>query len=93
MGLELDALPLSRLRGMFAEAIERVVDLDRRREDLRAALLDLIACELLRPDFDAKRRVLQETVKSNGLWDTIAETSIPDSVFTAAAVAGMDSII
>jgi len=92
LGLELDALPLSRLRRMFAEGIERVIDLDKRRDDLRAAFLDLLACELLRPDFDARRQALQEAVKSNGLWDIIAGTPIPDSLFRRAAVAGMNSI-
>lgn len=92
LGLELDALPLSRLRGMFAEGIEQVIDLDERRADLRSAFLDLIACELLRPDFEANRQALQEAVKSNGLWDVITGTHIPDDLFRWAAVAGMNAI-
>lgn len=92
LGLELDALPLSRVRGMFAEGIERVVDLDRRRDDIRGAFLDLIACELLRPDFDAKRQALQDAIKGEGLWDTITGTPLPDELFRRAAVLGMDCI-
>lgn len=89
LGLELDALPLSRLRRMFAEGIEGYVDLDKRRADLRNAYLDLIACELLGPDFDDKRRALQEAVKPGAIWDTITETVIPDDLFKRAAEVGM----
>jgi hypothetical protein len=92
LGLELDALPLSRLRRMFAEGIEELVDLDKRRDDLRAAFVDLLACELLTPDFDAQRVALQEAVKSSGLWDVIAGTALPDDVFSLAAVAGWGAV-
>lgn len=93
LGLELDALPLSRLRGMFARGIEEYVNLDKRRADLRGALLDLLACELLRPDFEAKRRMLQRTIITSGdLWDAIENTPLPDEFFRAAATMGLDSI-
>lgn len=92
LGLELDALPLSRLRAMFADGIQRLIDLDKRRADLRSAFLDLIACELLHPGFEARRAALQEAVRSDGLWRTIAETLIPDELFRQAAIAGLDCI-
>lgn len=92
LGLELDALPLSTLRRMFAVAIERHVDLDKRRADLRSAYLDLLACELLLPGFDAQRRKLQATVRQNGLWRQIAETPIPGDLFRQAAVDGWQDI-
>ena len=92
LGLELDALPLSRVRSMFAEGIEQVVDLDGRREDLRRAFVDLIACDLLRPDFDASRARLQEAVKQSEMWDSILETPIPNTLFKRAAVEGRDAI-
>jgi len=92
LGLELDALPLSRLRGMFAAAIEQVIDLDKRRADLRAAYLDLLACELLRPDFDAKRAALQETIREGDLWPTIAGHNIGADVFSTAAAWGWADI-
>jgi hypothetical protein len=93
LGLELDALPLSRLRGMFAEGIEKYVNLDKRRMDLRMAFLDLLACELLRPDFEAKRRILQETVKASPLWkENIVKATLSDEMFRAAAKAGWDRI-
>jgi hypothetical protein len=92
LGLELDALPLSRLRRMFAESIEGHVDLDERRADLRGAYLDLLACELLRPDFDDKRRALQEAVKAGSLWDIITTKAIPDALFRQAAEKGMSSL-
>ena len=92
LGIELDALPLSRLRTMFADGIEMHVSLEAKREDLRNAYLDLIACELLRPDFDAKRRALQDAVKDDGMWDDILEANLPKDLFKQAAVAGLDCI-
>jgi hypothetical protein len=92
LGLELDALPLSRLRRMFAEAIGQVIDLDERRYDLQDAFVDLIACELLRPDFDEKRRKLIAAISDAPLWQEIEQTPIPDSLFERAAVAGQNSI-
>ena len=87
LGLELDAFPLSRLRGMFADGVERCVDLGKRRADLRAAFLDLVACELLRLDF-AERRALQEAVQGSRLGDVILDTHIPDSLFRRAVIVG-----
>lgn len=92
LGIELDALPLSRLRAMFAEGIERHVDLENRRQDLREAYLDLLACEALLPDFAAKRTALIEAVKATPIWDEIEATTIPASLFREAALAGWDSI-
>jgi hypothetical protein len=92
LGIELDALPLSRLRVMFAEAIRQLVDLEARRDDLRAAYIDLVACELLKPGFDAKWRKMREAVKSSPLWDTITGTPLPDDLFRQAARLGLDSI-
>lgn len=92
LGLELDALPLSRLRGMFADGIERHIDLDKRRADLRLAFLDLVACELLRPTFDAERATLQKFVLESELGGAIQSTRIPDSLFKRAAIAGIDAI-
>ena len=92
LGLELDALPLSRVRRMFADAIEQHVDLERRREDLRTAYLDLIACEILQPDFEARRRKLQAAIRNSDLWQEIAGTDIPPDMFRRAAGAGWDSI-
>lgn len=88
LGLELDALPLSQLRRMFAEGIERVIDLEKRRQDLREAFIDLLACELLLPEFESKRQAMLQAVKSNGLWSQITSAPIPDDLFKAAAVSG-----
>ncbi len=92
LGLELDALPLSRLRQMFAEAIEAHVDLEPRRDDLRAALVELIAWETLRPEVERRKRELIALVQRDGLGERIANTEIPDNLFTAAARAGWSTI-
>jgi hypothetical protein len=92
LGLELDALPLSTLRDMFAVAIERHIDLGKRCDDLKTAYLDLIACELLLPDFNDKRRKLQEAIRQDGLGKQISETRIPGDLFRRAARAGWSDI-
>jgi hypothetical protein len=92
LGLELDALPLSRLRRMFAEGIEQHIDLERRRDDLRAAFVDLLAWELLQPELDARRRAMMTAITQNGLWAHIQNTAIPGDLFKQAAVAGWNSI-
>lgn len=92
LGLELDALPLSRLRRMFAEGIEARVDMSKRREDLRSAFVELIACDLLQPDYDSRRRAMLGAVRSNGLWRAIESTSIPEDLFLQAALEGQNCI-
>ena len=92
LGLELDALPLSRLRRMFAEGIEQRVDMGKRREDLRSAFVELIAADLLAPDYEAKRRAMLGAVRSNGLWRAIENTPIPEDLFLQAALEGQNCI-
>ena len=92
LGLELDALPLSRVRLMFAEGTEQWIDLDKRREDIRDAFLDGLACELLRPDFDEKRQELGTGVKNSELWTEILKAPLPDGLFRRAAAQGYHAI-
>ena len=92
LGLELDALPFSRLRAIFADGIERRVDLSQRRNDLRESFLELLAWDLLRPGVEVRKRNMVAAAKANGLWERIKETSIPDGLFSAAAAAGWNSI-
>lgn len=92
LGLELDSLPLSRLRQMFAQGIERVINLEMRRQDLRDAFIDLMACELLLPEFEARRSAMIKAVKSNGLWKEINTAAIPNNLFSRAAINGNDWI-
>jgi hypothetical protein len=92
LGLELDALPLSRLRRMFADGIEKHIDLELRRADLRESFVDLLAWEMLGSELEAKRRAMLAAVKRNGLWQHILDTPIPGNLFSLAAVAGLQSI-
>jgi len=92
LGLELDALPLSRLRRMFAEGIEARVDMGKRREDLRSAFVELVAAELLAPEYETKRQAMLAAVRSDGLWQAIENTPIPDGLFLQAALEGRNCI-
>lgn len=92
LGLELDALPLSRLRQIFAEAIEAHVDMTPRRDDLRAALVELLAWEVLRPEVERQLAALVALVQRDGLGERIANAEIPGELFSAAARAGWSTI-
>jgi len=92
LGLELDALPLSRLRGMFADGITDFVDLDARRTDLYYAFVDKLACELIKPTFDAWRADAIAAVTYGDTWARVIGTDLPDRLFRAAAVAGWGQI-
>ena len=92
LGLELDALPIDRLRLMFAEGIEGEIDLWQRKQDLTRAAVDLIACELLLPAFEARRRGLLAAAERAGLMAHLEDTGLPDNLFQQAALSGMDSI-
>lgn len=92
LGLELDALPLSKLQGMFAEGIEKRVDLARRFADLCAAFVDLLAWDLLAPYVERTRQAMLDSVKVNGLWRRVQEAPLPPDLFTAAALAGWGSV-
>lgn len=85
-------MPLSRLRRMFAEGIEARVDMGKRREDLRNAFLELVAADLLAPEYESKRRAMLAAVRSNGLWRAIENAPIPDGLFLQAALQGMNCI-
>jgi hypothetical protein len=93
-GLELDALPLSRVRRMFADGIEEWIDTSNRQADLPTALLDLLAWEVLRSglQIDAKLGAMKEAVKSSDVWPEIVGADIPPDLFKRAAVTGWDSI-
>lgn len=92
LGIELDALDLEDLRRLFADGIEQAIDLEKRKQDLRDAFLDLMACELLVPDFERRRRVMREAILSGELWQDIADAHIPDDLFRRAAIDGADWI-
>jgi len=73
---------------MFAEAIEKHVDIEDRRRDLRNAFVDLAACELLLPTFESRRKKMKNAVIGTDLWQEINDTSIPEDLFINAAVRG-----
>lgn len=92
LGLELDALRISRLRAMFAEAIENHIDLDKRRADLRESFLELLVWEELEAMIAAKRQDMIDAVEAAGLWQRIQQTPIPAGLFRGAAVEGWNRI-
>jgi hypothetical protein len=92
LGLELDALPLSRLRAMFAEAIEKHVDIERRREDLRRACVDLLAWDVLGPIVDRYKAELVEAIDEAGLLDAVKSAPIPEDIFKDAAAMGARAV-
>jgi hypothetical protein len=92
LGLELDALPITKLRAMFAAAIEERIDIERRREDLRTAFVDLIAWDVLMPDIEAKIDAMRQAVHDDEVYRVLTSTRIPGDLFSQAARAGKDYI-
>jgi len=88
LGVELDALGVSRIRNLYTKAIEQHIKIDYRIDDLHEAFIDLIACEMLIPEFEKKRAKMIELVKQNGCWEAITKTKIPDNLFMQAAIDG-----
>lgn len=88
LGLELDSLPLSRLRVMFAAEIEKHIDLSKRYNDLREAFIDLMACYQLLPDFEEQRAALIDQAKASGVWQAIKSVPLQETLFIEAAKAG-----
>ncbi|MCJ7445330.1 MAG: hypothetical protein MUO26_12545 [Methanotrichaceae archaeon] len=92
LGIELDVLPVQQMRQLFAEAIEGLISLDERREDLRQAFLEELAWETLMPDIETKKDRLSEAVKSSQVWSTIQDTPLPNEIFRNAAMAGSNVV-
>ena len=92
LGLELDSLPLSRLRAMFAAEIEKYIDLDKRYNDLREAFIDLMACYELLPEFEERRAALVDQAKASEVWQAIKSVQLPTNLFSQAAIDGADWI-
>ena len=92
LGLELDSLPLSKLRAMFAGEIEKHIDLSKRYDDLREAFVDLMACYQLLPGFEERRVELMDQAKASGVWQAIKVVPLPTNLFSQAAIRGADWI-
>jgi len=92
LGLELDALSLSTVRQMFAVEVERYIDLEKRKEDVREAFLDVLAYDLLGPDLERRRQAMREAAKQSGAWQAMLRTPFPDDLFSRAATEGMNHI-
>lgn len=88
LGLELDSLPLSKLRAMFAAEIEKNIDLNKRYNDLREAFIDLMACQQLLPDFEKQRAALIDQAKASGVWQSLLSVPLQETLFIEAAKDG-----
>jgi hypothetical protein len=88
LGLELDSLPLSRLRAMFAEAIESVIVINERFDDLRDAFINLMACKQLLPEFEKRRAAFIKKAKASAVWQDIKAVPLQANLFIEAAQAG-----
>lgn len=88
LGLELDSLPISRLRGMFAREIEQHIDKNKRNQDLKQSFLELMACYRLLPEFERQRAELVEIAKRSPVWREIENVPVHNDLFLDAAIAG-----
>jgi len=88
LGLELDSLETSRIRAMYASAIEAEIDLTSRYDDLRAAFIDLMACYRLLPEFNARRAELIAQARKSPIYTDIKSAALSEDLFYNAAIAG-----
>jgi len=88
LGLELDSLPLSRLRRMFATAIEKFIDIGERVNDLKRAFIDLTACDMLLPEFEKRRAEMIRAAEDSQAGEMINHVLVPDNIFLEAAING-----
>lgn len=88
LGLELDSIPIPKLRAMFAAAIEQEIDLTNRYNDLKEAFIDLMACNSLLPEFNRRRAELINQAKLSPVYTDIKNAPLSDRLFYEAAIAG-----
>jgi len=88
LGLELDSLETSRIRAMYASAIEAEIDLTSRYDDLRAAFIDLMACNALLPEFNRRRAELIDQARKSPIYTDIKSAALSEDLFYNAAIAG-----
>ena len=88
LGLELDSLETSRIRAMYASAIEAEIDLTSRYDDLRAAFIDLMACNALLPEFNRRRAELIDQARKSPIYTDIKGAALSEDLFYNAAIAG-----
>lgn len=88
LGLELDSLETSRIRAIYANAIENEIDLTNRYDDLRAAFIDLMACQTLLPEFNKRRAELIAQAKESPHYNEIQNKPLDENLFYNAARAG-----
>ena len=92
LGIELDVLPINQVRLMLAQAIEKRISLDPRREDLMQGFVEELAWETLMPEIEARKARLVEAVKASDVWTKIQQTELPASLFKDAAFDGLSAI-
>ena len=88
LGLELDSLSIPRLRAMFAEAIEQHIDISKRHQDIKSAFIDLIACNMLLPDFEKCRTEMIQAAEKSGAVRALYDVQVPKNLFLEAAKEG-----
>ena len=88
LGLELDSLETSRIRAMYASAIEAEIDLTSRYDDLRAAFIDLMACNALLPEFNRRRAELIDQARKSPIYTDLKGAALSEDLFYNAAIAG-----
>jgi len=88
LGLELDSLETSRIRAMYASAIEAEIDLTKRYDDLRAAFIDLMACNALLPEFNRRRAELIDQARKSPIYTDLKGAALSEDLFYNAAIAG-----
>jgi hypothetical protein len=90
LGIELDALPISRLRQMFVDGIQSIIsNEDKYHGDLAAALVETLIWEALDPQITKMRDSLREKINATTI---IKNLSCPDGTLALFATNGFDHV-
>jgi hypothetical protein len=86
LGLELDSLPISRIRELFVSGLDGIIESEKPyHDDLASALIDLLIWETLEPKIETMRENLRQAIEADTL---IERLKCPADIVAQFAKAG-----
>lgn len=90
LGLELDSLPIGRIRSLFVDGIREVIHSEKPyHNDLAEALVELLIWKEIKPKVDSLRRQVWTDIQAGEL---LANLSLPEGTLAQFAKAGFSHI-
>jgi hypothetical protein len=90
LGLELDALPISRVRQLFITGLQQFIDSEKPyHKDLAKAFIDLLVWDVVKPGLEQLQDRLKQAIDADSLVDQL---QCPDDIMAQFALAGFSHI-